>query len=103
KEKRKISVLASANNINSTGFSMNEVFDSMGGGRNSSSWSSDGSFSVNNIRFGGGSGITTSNLAGINYTDEPLKDFKTTGSYFFTNSNSDNANRRRVETLLPEG
>lgn len=103
KEKRKISVLASANNINATGFSMNEIFDSMGGGRNYSTWSSDGSFSVNNIRFGGGSGITTSNLVGLNYSDEPIEDFTTSGSYFFTNSNSENANRRRVETLLPEG
>lgn len=33
KDKRKISVLASSNNINSTGFSMDEVFDNMAGGR----------------------------------------------------------------------
>ena len=30
KNKRKISVLASSNNINATGFSMDEVFDNMG-------------------------------------------------------------------------
>ena len=31
KNKTKLSVLASANNINSVGFSMDEVFDNMGG------------------------------------------------------------------------
>ena len=53
KGERKISALASSNNINSIGFSMDEIFDNMGGGRNSSVyWNDDGSFGINNMSFG---------------------------------------------------
>ncbi|RZJ66380.1 MAG: TonB-dependent receptor [Flavobacterium sp.] len=102
--KRKISVLASANNINSTGFTMNEIFDSMGGGRNYSVWTNDnGSFGINNMQFGGGNGITTSQLLGLNYGDEPFKNFTINGSYFFNGARSENANRTRETTLLSTG
>jgi hypothetical protein len=105
KNKRKISILGSLNNINSTGFSMNEIFDSMGGGRNYSIWTNDdGSFGINNMSFGGsGSGITKSDLLGINYGDEPFKDFTTNGSYFYTGAKTENTNRTRLVTLLPDG
>lgn len=105
KNKRKISVLASSNNINSTGFSMDEIFDNMGGGRNSSmSYNSDGgSFTLNGNRFGGGKGITRSNMLGINYSDQFVKDLETSGSYFFSNSNSENVNRTKMITFLPTG
>jgi hypothetical protein len=104
KNKRKISVLASSNNINSTGFSMDEVFDNMGGGRNNSSYySSDGSFGIGNMRFGGGKGITKSNMVGLNYSDELLKDFQSTGSYFYTQSNTENTNKTSLINFLPDG
>lgn len=101
KDKRKISLLASSNNINSTGFSMNEIFDSMGGGRTTFFNSSNGSFGINGMRFGGGNGITRSNLFGINYADEWIDNLDSNVSYFFTNSNSDNINRTRLVTFLP--
>ncbi|MFC6876257.1 outer membrane beta-barrel protein [Flavobacterium myungsuense] len=104
KNKRKISVLASSNNINSTGFSMDEVFDTMGGGRNSSYfYSSDGSYGFGNMRFGGGKGITRSNMVGVNYGDEWFKDFDSNTSYFFTNSNAQNTNTTKQINLLPTG
>ncbi len=104
KSKRKISLLASSNNINSTGFSMDEVFDNMGGGRNNNAYyNSDGSFGVGNMRFGGGKGITKSNMVGLNYSDELIKDFQSTGSYFHTDSNTENNNKRIVINLLPSG
>lgn len=105
KSKRKISLLASRNNINSSGFTMNEIFDSMGGGRNASIWmDDDGSFAINGMEFGGsGGGITTSDLIGLNYADELFKDFSTTSSYFYTGANSENRNRTREVRLLPEG
>src|SRR5690606_38821465 len=54
----KISVLGSSNNINSTGFSTNEIMDNMSGGRNSySSWSSDGGFNINGLDFSSSQGI----------------------------------------------
>lgn len=104
KNKRKISVLASSNNINSTGFSQDEIFDNMGGYRNMSTSSfGDGSYGIGGIRFGGGKGIVKSNLAGINYADEWGKKLESNGSYFFSNSNSQNINRTKQINLLPTG
>ena len=105
KDKRKISLLASSNNINATGFSMNEIFDSMGGGRNSSYYSyGDGSFGINGMQFGGsGKGITQSNMVGANYADEWFKEFESNLSYFYTSANSENVNRTNQENLLPDG
>ena len=104
KNKTKISVLASSNNINSTGFSMDEIFDNMGGGRSRSIWvNGDGSFGINGRRFGGNTGITRSNMVGINYSDQWGKKLETTGSYFFSNTNSENLNRTNQTNLLPSG
>lgn len=97
KGKRKISVLASSNNINSMGFSMDDVFDNMGGGRNNTA------FGAEMMRSGIGKGIIQSNMMGFNYDDEPIKDFETNGSYFFTNSNTKNNNKTKTENLLPTG
>jgi hypothetical protein len=103
KGKRKISILGSSNNINTTGFSMNEIFDSMGGGRNSSVYmnSDSGSFGINGMQFGGGQGITQSNIFGLNYADELYKGYDASGSYFYTSANSENANRTSQLSLLP--
>lgn len=103
KDKQKISVLASSNNINSTGFSMNEIFDNMGGGRNISYFSSsNGSFGINGMRFGGNTGITLSNMVGINYSDEWVKDLESNISYFYTSSETDNENRTKQVNFLPD-
>ncbi|MFM2229860.1 MAG: hypothetical protein RL607_1118 [Bacteroidota bacterium] len=103
-DKRKISVLASSNNINATGFSMDEIFDNMGGGRNTSIWMSDnGGFSINGRRFGGNNGITHSNLAGVNYADEWLKNSPIALSYFFNDLQTRNENRTKQINFLPSG
>lgn len=104
KDTRKISILASTNNINSTGFSMNEIFDSMGGGRNYSVWmDGNGGFSVNGMRFGGGKGITTSNIFGANYADLWFKKADVNASYFYSSANSENTNRTSQLNFLPDG
>lgn len=105
KNKRKISILASSNNINSTGFSMDEIFDNMGGGRNAGYYfdGADGSYGFGNMRFGGGKGITRSNMVGLNYGDEWFKNFESNGSYLFSNSNSKNTNSTKQTNLLPSG
>ena len=90
--KQKISLLASANNINSTGFSMDEVFDNMGGGRNSNS----GAKST-------GKGITTSNLVGFNYSDQWAKNLDGTASYNFSNTINKNAAKSNQAEFLPTG
>ena len=104
KGERKISALASSNNINSIGFSMDEIFDNMGGGRNSSVyWNDDGSFGINNMAFGGNRGITRSNMIGVNYQDKWFKKVDQSGSYYFTNAESENANRTDRINFLPTG
>lgn len=100
KNDQKISFLGASNNINSIGFSMDEVFDAMGGGRNFYS-NGDGSFGVDGMRFGSGSGITQSSMMGLNYADKWLKKVDAGGSYFFTNSLNNNENRSRVQRFLP--
>ncbi len=93
--KQKISFLASSNNINSSGFSMDEVFDSMGSERNRGAGGNNVSVNSN--------GITQSNLAGFNYTDEWFKDFDATASYFFSNTVTENESRSKQTNLLPTG
>ncbi|MCI9843397.1 outer membrane beta-barrel protein [Flavobacterium pectinovorum] len=90
--KQKISILGSSNNINSTGFAQDEVFDNMGGGRNSQG--------------GGGNtgkGITQSNLLGINYSDDWNKYLSATGSYNFDNKINNNESTVRETSILPTG
>ncbi len=102
--KRKISVLASSNNINASGFSMNEVFDAMGGGRNSSFYMMDnGAFAINNTYFGSETGITQTHLGGGNYADEWFKGFETTLNYFYVETHTRNNNRTDLTTFLPQG
>lgn len=95
KNKQKISVLASSNNINSTGFSMDEVFDNMGGGRNARG-GSQGAGS-------GGKGITQSTLAGINYSDDWTEDLEFMSSYNFTNAVTKNESKSNQLSFLPTG
>lgn len=99
----KLSVLGSSNNINSVGFSMNDIFDNMSGGRNRSVMVNDnGSFGINGINFGtNGNGITQSNVGGINYSDTWAKDIEFNGSYFYTDSNTKNNNKTIQQNLLP--
>lgn len=103
KNKRKISVLASSNNINSTGFSMNEIFDNMRGGRNQSFYmdDDDGSFGINGMNFGGGKGITRSHMVGASYADEWIKGLEPTLNYFFNTATTENDNRTREVNLIP--
>ncbi|MEZ4852795.1 outer membrane beta-barrel protein [Flavobacterium sp.] len=105
KDTQKISVLGSSNNINSVGFSMDEIFDNMGGGRNSSIWVNDnGSFGINGMQFGGNTGITKSNMIGINFADEWFaKKVDPNGSYYFSNAVTDNKNTTKRTNLLPTG
>lgn len=92
--KQKISLIGASNNINSSGFSMDEIFDSMGGGRNNSG----GNRSSGNSR-----GITQSNLFGFNYDDEWFKGFDANASYSFSNTITNNDNISKVVNFQPTG
>ncbi|WP_348822823.1 outer membrane beta-barrel protein [Flavobacterium aestuarii] len=89
--KQKISLLGSANNINSTGFAMDEVFDNMGGGRNSRQATRSTA---------SGKGITTTNLVSFNYSDEWAKVFNTTAGYDFKNTINENQSKSKQAEFL---
>ena len=105
KNKTKVSVLASANNINSVGFSMDEVFDNMGGGRNGSRmWvNGDGSYWYNGQNFGSSTGITESNLVGVNYSDNYVEKVDFSSSFFHSGTRNRNNNKTNNTTFLPNG
>ncbi len=106
---KRISVLFNANNINKQGFSFNDIISSMGGfsGFGSgggmaamSGGGGGGGGQVINTRQGGGgfggttgggtTGIIRSLSTGLNFTDQWGSKLKVTGSYFFSNSNTQN-------------
>lgn len=99
----RLSILGSSNNINSVGFSMNEIFDNMGSMRRSSMFVNDnGSFGINGMSFGSGKGITASNLGGISYSDAFAKGLDYNGNYFYTQTDTRNNNFSRQQNLLPD-
>ena len=91
KDKQKTSVLASSNNINATGFSMDDVFDNMGGGRNSK----------RETTAPPGKGITQSNIAGISYSDQWTKKIDAVGSYDYKNTTNENQSTSKQVNFLP--
>lgn len=97
KNNTKISVIASSNNINSQGFSNDDVFDSMGEGRNSSGMQGGMSSS------GRGKGIQKSTTIGINYNDKIGKEMDLDNfSFSHSNSETETASKSSRTTLLPE-
>jgi len=102
-DKQRISVLASKNNINSSGFSFDEIYDMMGNAGGSVSWNGNGSFSVGGLSFGGGQGITTSSNAGASFVDEYEDKTEIIADYFFSRADSENESRVERENILPDG
>lgn len=96
---RRVSVLAGGNNTNSPGFSFGEI-SKMFGGRGGTVYGRNGSFSINGRSFGGGQGITTSQIAGANYADKLGESTDVSGDYFYSSSNSVNENSSQRETIL---
>ena len=99
KNKRRITALVSSNNINATGFSMDDVFDNMGGGRNNGGM---------RVIMGGSSnsaprGITRSTTAGLNYDDEWIKKFNSHIAYNYKNLDNENRNKSSRAEFLPTG
>ncbi|MHC5201856.1 TonB-dependent receptor domain-containing protein [Myroides sp. LJL119] len=82
-ENRKVSVIGSANNINATGFSMNEVFDNMSTGKSKG-------------------GITQSRLLGINVVEHVNKKLNVNGSYNYNYADTKNQEKKSVTKFLPD-
>lgn len=106
KDKMRISVLASSNNINSSGFSFDEVYDMMGRNARSISFNSSGggggSFGINGMNFGGGGGITKAETAGINFVNEWGKKLEVSGDYFFGRNDTETLTIIERENILPD-
>ncbi|MDR6301841.1 outer membrane beta-barrel protein [Mesonia maritima] len=103
KDDLRVSVLASSNNINSSGFTFDEVYDAMGRNAYSISRSSNGSFSINGAGFGGGGGgITKSDNAGINFVNEWEKESELNASYFFNRADTRTETKIERENILPD-
>lgn len=100
KNKQKISALASSNNINASGFSMDEIFDNMSGGRNASFAPDLGNFGFSEAG-NGGRGITQTNLFGINYSDNFKDKLDSNLSYSYSENHTNNNNKTKTESLLP--
>ncbi|WP_336126880.1 outer membrane beta-barrel protein [Mesoflavibacter sp. CH_XMU1422-2] len=98
---QRFSALVGGNNINSPGFSFGEI-EKMFGSGGSTSWNSNGSFSINGRQFGGGQGITTSKLAGANFADNYGKALEASADYFYSGSSSENESNSQRETILSD-
>tara|TARA_R110002049_G_scaffold286063_2_gene467654 strand:+ start:5892 stop:8696 length:2805 start_codon:yes stop_codon:yes gene_type:complete len=100
---QRISAIASSNNINSAGFSFDEIYGMMGRTRGGISMNSDGGFAVGGLSFGFGEGITTSSNLGASYADSKKGEYKVNANYFYANSDSYNDQKTSRENILPNG
>lgn len=103
----KVSILASSNNINSQGFSRDEVFDSMGNGRNAWMMQGGSVSTVGNVTYynqaGNTKGIQRSTLIGVNYNDKLGKDADLESlSLIHSDSNLETRSKVSRSTLLPD-
>lgn len=89
KNDMRLSLLGSANNINSIGFSYDEIFDAMG--RNA--------YSV--INAGSNAGITKSHSAGLDFVDELGENLELSANYFYNRASSETESVIERENILP--
>ena len=99
-----MSVIAYRNNINRTGFNIQDIV-SLGGFNRGSQMSSmsinNGNFSVNNISFGGGNnGISTSTSAGINLNHSPTKNLNIFAQYFYGGTTTIDFNQQNTQRFF---
>jgi hypothetical protein len=101
---QRFSLIFNSNNINKQGFSFSDVISSMGGfsgfgGGGGMGGGGMGGMQVMSVRGGGGgfggiggstaSGLIRSISTGLNYTDQWGSKIKVAGSYFYSNTNTD--------------
>ncbi|MBF00004.1 MAG: hypothetical protein CMP77_08485 [Flavobacterium sp.] len=97
RDETKISLVGSSNNINSSGLDF-------GGGMGSTRMSYRmGGMGMGMMQYTGATGITQSGTTGINYSDELIKGFDSTVSYFYNTSDSENENRTNQVTFITPG
>ncbi|KQC31940.1 TonB-dependent receptor [Nonlabens sp. YIK11] len=97
KEDLRVSVLGSSNNINSPGFSFDEVYDAIG-----NSVFSGGQGGLSGLYNGNNSGITSSRSAGMNISNEFGEIVEADGNYFYGKSDNRSETETRRTTFLPD-
>ena len=97
----RFSIIAGSNNINNAGFSFDEIYD-MVGNSGGASFNSNGQFSVGNLSFGFGQGITTASNLGASYANKRKDKFEIGANYFFAYSDSFNDEKTVRENILPD-
>ncbi len=99
----RISLIAASNNINNTGFSFDEIYDMVGNNRGGRMrFNSGGGFQIGGLSFGFGEGITTSSTIGASYANAKKGEYKASGNYFFSYSDSFNDEKTSRENILPD-
>ncbi len=98
-DKQRISVLASANNINSSGFSFGEIQEMFGSFSNES-YRGGHKISVNGLNLGVEKGLVISKTAGVTLADEFKKGMEINGNYFYSGRNSDDKEHSNREYIL---
>ena len=87
---RRVSVVGMANNINQQNFSSEDLIGASSGGGRRGGRGRDFGGGGNNFLVGQQNGLSTTQSAGINYTDNWGKKVEVTGSYFFNHSQNVN-------------
>ncbi|GIZ08862.1 outer membrane beta-barrel protein [Flavobacterium sp. UMI-01] len=95
--KQRISAVGSINNINLSGFSIDEAFGDDDTQRGSSRGTTSNGPTISR------KGITQTNLVGLNYFNEWSDTFDSTGDYSFNNSVNNNAKKSTLQRFLPTG
>lgn len=95
--KKRLSFIASSNNINNSGFSYDEIYD-MVGNTNGGYSGAQQSGLINNF----GNGITTSSNLGTSYANAEKGEYKIDANYFFGYSDSYNDQKTSRENILPD-
>jgi hypothetical protein len=99
-DETRLSLLASSNNINSSGFTFDEVFDAMGK-RARTITKKGGNSGINGLNFGSNNGITKSESAGLSFVNEWPENLELSTDYFFGKNKTDTRTSTRRENILP--
>tara|TARA_R100001369_G_scaffold82082_2_gene113608 strand:- start:2757 stop:5522 length:2766 start_codon:yes stop_codon:yes gene_type:complete len=95
--KKRLSFIASSNNINNSGFSYDEIYDMVGNTNGGYSGAQESGL-INNF----GNGITTSSNLGTSYANAEKGEYKLDANYFFGYSDSYNDQKTSRENILPD-
>src|SRR6218665_2388096 len=90
KDKQRVTLLLMSNNINQQNFSLSDITGAVGSSNQGRGGGNRGGGGNNNLMASSQNGITATQSAGLNYSDEWGKKINVSGSYFFNSSDNKN-------------